>query len=190
LLLQTTAIANEGQILLTMGRHHEALESLLEAQKLAKYLETDDHVVPRLVCEIHYVLASIYCTLLRLDKAWHEARAALRLAQDMRHPLQIGLAQRAVGEVLMAMETPPEGEFSTNADEYFQVATDIFRSLGAEGEMARTMYVYSKSLARQGRRMTAARKLHQAMIIFTKLGMVNDATHAADLQLTILGPKD
>ncbi len=189
LMVQTVAITNEGQMLLTMGKHQEALSSLLEAQELSKHLEMDDHQTPPLVCEIHHVLALIYKALNRLDEAWKEARAALRMAQDIRHPLQIGLAQRAAGEVLVAMDRLPVGEFSNNADEYFQVATDIFREMGAEGEMGRTMFSHSKSLARRGKRMTAARKLQQAMIIFTKLGMVDDAARTADLQLEVLRPR-
>src|SRR5690349_20153347 len=149
----------------------------------------NDHQIPPLVCEIHHVMALIYKALNRLEEAWAEARTALRMAQDIRHPLQIGLAQRAAGEVLVAMDRPPVGDFSSNPDEYFQVATDIFREMGAEGEMARTMFSHSKSLVRRNKRMTAARKLQQAIIIFTKLGMVNDATHAAEMQLAILRPK-
>jgi tetratricopeptide (TPR) repeat protein len=190
LLLQTVAIANEGQMLLTMGKFDDAAASLLEAQELSQHLDFEDHNVPPIVCEIHHVLALIYKALNRFDEAWTEARTALRMAQDIRHPLQIGLAQRAAGEVLVAMDKPPIGDFSSNPDEYFQVATDIFREMGAEGEMARTMFSHSKSLVRRNKRMTAARKLQQAIIIFTKLGMVNDATHAAEMQLAILRPKN
>ncbi|MFN8371588.1 MAG: tetratricopeptide repeat protein [Anaerolineae bacterium] len=189
LLVQTVAITNEGQMLLTLGKHREALASLQEASELSRQLDSADHNVQPLICEIHHVLALIYKALDRLDDAWHEARTALRMAQDIRHPQQIGLAQRAAGEVLLALDKPPQGDFSTNPDEYFQVATDIFREMGAEGEMARTMFSHSRSLARRGKRMAAARRLQQAMIIFTKLGMVNDAARAAELQLEILRPK-
>ncbi|NWF69654.1 MAG: tetratricopeptide repeat protein [Chloroflexi bacterium] len=186
LLLQTVAIANEGQTLLTLGQPEQALASLLEARELVTHLDAADPNVPGLRCEVHHVLALIYKALERYDEAWGEARAGVRMALDIRQPLQLGLANRAAGEVLMAMDKPPLGDFSTNPDEYFQAATDIFREINAEGEMARTVFSHSKSLARRGKRMTAARKLQQAMIIFTKLGMVEDAARAAETQLEIL----
>ena len=99
-LVQTVAITNEGQMLLTLGKHREALASLQEASELSRQLDSADHNVQPLICEIHHVLALIYKALDRLDDAWREARAALRMAQDIRHPQQIGLAQRAAGELV------------------------------------------------------------------------------------------
>jgi tetratricopeptide (TPR) repeat protein len=189
-LLQTTALTNEGQMSLTLNKHDEALKSLLEAQRLAPLLDTNDSNTPALISEIHHALALVYTALKRYEDAWREARAAVRMANEANLRLQIGLANRAAGEVLAAWDTPTAGDYSTDPDDYFQAATDIFRDMNAEGELARTIFSHSKSLAKRGKRMTAARKLQQAMIIFTRLGMTNDAAQVAKAQLVILGTKE
>ena len=59
-------------------------------------------------------------------------------------------------------------------------------SEAAEGELAKTMYEHGRSLMRRDKKMPAARKLQQAMVIFTRLGMVDDAAKAAEAQLMVL----
>ncbi len=48
------------------------------------------------------------------------------------------------------------------------------------------MLAHARCLAGHGRRTTAARKLQQAMIIFTRLGMTDDAAQAAEAQLQVI----
>jgi tetratricopeptide (TPR) repeat protein len=183
---EALSIGNRGQMLLSMGQHAAARADLLESYRLARQMPLDAHTRTELFCEIHHALALLYLLENRVDKAWSEAKQAYSIALEVNQPLECGFANRAVAEVLTVMDTPPGDGFSTDPDTYYTAANEAFREINAEGEMARTMFAHAKSLARRGRRMTAARKLQLAMVIFTRLGMVDDAAKAAEAQLQVL----
>lgn len=180
------ALCNKGQMLLSMGRLDEAFQDLSESYNLACQFEASVQERSGLLCELHHAMTLLYLGRQGFDQAWQEAQAAFELSSQYPHSLERGFANRAIAEVL-SVWTPPDNGFSHNPDSYFQGAAEAFREIGAEGEIARTMFAQAKSLAKRGRHMTAARKLQLAMVIFTRLGMIDDAAKAAESQLEILG---
>jgi tetratricopeptide (TPR) repeat protein len=188
--MQVSALTNEGQMLISMGRYEQARAALEDAHRLSKEKWSDE---PRIeasridnLCEIHHALAVIYLELGHALTAWEHAKKSLLIAQDIKHAYRVGFANRAIAEVLTRLGTPPDAGFSSDPDDYYQAASEAFRELKADGELARTMYAQGKSLAKRGKRMPSARKLQQAMVIFTRLGMVDDAAKAAEAQLEVL----
>jgi tetratricopeptide (TPR) repeat protein len=185
---QTIALANRGQALVQMGRYDEALE-LLEKAYL-QYPEWGDLQNPDtdLLAELHHALARVYLAHGIVEAAWQQGKESYQMAQKSNKPMAIGFANRTMAEVLTALNGIPAEDaeqFPLDIDSYFQQAQQAFREIGLEGELARTMFAQAKSLSERGRRVQAARRLQQAIILFSKLGMVDDASKAAELQTEI-----
>lgn len=182
----TLAIVNEGLTLLTMGDNAAAYRAFQKGLALAEQYPRDDDIqhqtYRRLMSEIRHGLAVIYLRENNVTGAWEEATSALKLAERTGDAILSGYAYRTIGEVLTALGEPPSGDYSADPDDYFRAALDSFRSLDAEAEIARTMYAQALSMATRGRRSNAARKLQHVMIMFERLGMVDDANRAAQAQ--------
>lgn len=183
---QAFAIGNKGQMLLSMGSLEAARADLLESYRLSLQFPPESDERTGLQCELHHALTLLYLLQGKTDAAWREAKQAYEIAGQIGQPLEKGFANRAVAEVVTALEAAPEEGFSPDPDVYYHAANQAFYEINAEGEMARTMFAHAKSLAQRGRRMTAARKLQRAMILFTQLGMIDDAAKAAEAQLQVL----
>ncbi len=186
---QTIAAYNEGQLLMSMEHYESARVAIEKAHTLADLITQRPDQRLNLLCETEASLALVHLHLKQTAHAWDYAWRALQQARDRNQPIQLGVANRAMGEVLSALgELPPEADpsLSSDPDEYFRIANEAFQEIKAEGELARTMYAQAMSLAARGKGMTAARKLQQAMIIFTKLGMTDDAAKAAHAQSDVL----
>jgi len=187
---QTIAAYNEALMLHSLG-HPESAKNLLEkALQLATGIP-DDRMDQRieLTCECQAALAEVYLKLNKPAEAWKMCLAAYNLACEIKQPLQMGSVHRSLGEVLTALTFLPNdapAAMSSEPDDHFRTATEAFQEIKADGEVARTMYVHALSLAERGRSMTAARKLQQAMIIFTRLGMADDAAKAAKAQMEVI----
>jgi hypothetical protein len=141
-----------------------------------------------MLCEVYHGLAVIFLNDGDVHAAWKKAKLALRTARTINQPLAVGQASRTMGEVLTTLEAPPEdvgGEFSVDPDEHFKASVAAFEELDSEGEVARTLHAHARSLAKRGKRVPAARKLQQAMLVFARLGMVDDAAKAAEAQAEI-----
>ncbi|MBE2269461.1 MAG: hypothetical protein IAE80_14595 [Anaerolinea sp.] len=190
--VETMAIAayNEGLMLISMT-HFDGAKTLLDKALSLLGQFPDDRIDQRieLTCEVQASLAELHLKLNHPDEAWQYVLAAHNLAHELRQPLQLGSAHRALGQVVTMLHDVPEGTYpaiSADPDEHFRLATEAFQEIKAEGEVARTMYLHALSLADRNRGMTAARKLQQAMIIFTRLGMADDAAKAAHAQMEVL----
>jgi tetratricopeptide (TPR) repeat protein len=183
---QAFAIGNKGQMLLSMGQLDAARADLVESYHLSTLFSPDSDERTGLQCELHHALTVLYLLQADYQSAWKEAGQAYAIAQQVPQPLEKGFANRSVAEVVTALNAVPADGFSDDPDIYYQAANEAFYEINAEGEMARTMFAHARSLARRGRRMTAARKLQHAMIIFTRLGMIDDAARAAEVQLEVL----
>lgn len=187
--VRTLASSNEGLALMTIGHDDEAREALGRGLKLTEEwpTETERDVVARqrVQCEAHQGLAVIALREGDLTTAAEHAQATLALGNASSDPILIGLANRIAGDVVTQTGEPLEPDTSADPDDYFREALEAFRGLNAEAEMARTMYSQALSLAARGRATTAARKLQHVMILFSRLGMVDDANRAAQSQLEI-----
>lgn len=189
--LMTIALANKGQTLFSQKQVSAAREVLNEALQLHdEWVASDDNPpLTGILTEVHHVLA---LTALNHDDpqtAWEHAKHAFQQAQEDIQPRHLGFANRTMAEVLTALggQTPEADRdaFPLDIDSYFQAALQAFREIDAEGEVARTTFAQARSLAARGRRVQAARRLQEAMIAFSHLGMVDDATRAAELQTEI-----
>lgn len=183
--LQTMAIANEGLVLIPLKDYRNARAALIESLKLAQRWEAENDL-PGLLCEVHQGLATIDLLEDDTESAWEHARKALGFAQQSNEMLDVGYAYRIVADVLTALNHAPEDGFDENPNDYYQRALAAFREVGAEAEIGRTIYAQAKSYARRGRRRNAAQLFREAMVVFTRLGMTDDAARAAEAQLRVL----
>lgn len=188
---QVTALANEGQMFVSLKQFDEARAALEQAYVLCRDSWTvddarDEGARKDNLCEIHHALAELYLDAGQVKPAWEHAKQALKIAQELQLTYRLGFAYRAIAEVLTELGTPDDTSISPDPDEHFQSANAAFREVKAEGELAKTMIAHGKSLAKRGKRMAGARKFQQAMVIFTRLGMTDDATKAAEMQLGVL----
>lgn len=191
--LKTIALVNEGLVLLSQNQMVPAQRAFQEGLALAEGWRDRLDERPALLCEIHHGLTIIYLQSRQVDLAWEHASAALVAAGESGEPKQMGYAYRALGEVvtqidnaspLVTVNVPPE--IVADPDDYFRSALQAFRDVNMEAEIARTMFAQARSLAWRGRKTTAARKLQQVMIMFSELGMVDDAAKAAEAQLAVI----
>lgn len=190
-LTQIIARGNEGQMLLSMERLNEADVALNHAYALSrqhlKNPEIDDrNNIYAAQCEILHALTMLSLEQQDMNRAWEYARNALTAANTLNHPFRLGYANRAIGEVITAIGSAPEDGYESNPDVYFQAALDAFTGIDAQGEVGKTLYTFGNSLAQRGKREAADRNYQEAIIIFTRLGMVDDAAKTADAQLQIL----
>jgi tetratricopeptide (TPR) repeat protein len=187
---QTMALGNAGQMLLSMKQVADAEATLKDAIALAAQWSPEfANNQSGFFCEVHHALSVVYLSGKRMELALEQAQKSLHHARMSRQPMSIGFANRTMGEVMAAFDVIPaellaEG-FSADPGDYFRAALEAFTEIDAQGERARTMHAHAKSLAKQGRRMAAARMLQQAMLTFAELGMVDDSAKAAESQADI-----
>lgn len=180
------ALGNKGQLLLSNGHLDRAYVDLIGSYDIASQLPSGTPGRSALLCEIHHALTLLYIQRGDYGAAWEQARQAYGVAEEFPNPVERGFAYRAIGEIQSAF-AEQEGETDEGiSSSYFEAACESFRQINAEGEVARTLFAHALSLIRHGRRQLAARKLQQAMIQFTKLGMQDDAARAAEAQLELL----
>ncbi len=183
---QSIALLNKGLALLSLQEYDAAREALQHAYTLSEQWPDQHEVLPDMQIEIHHGLVEIFLHEGDYEAAWEQAMLAMAAARLADKPVQYGYAYRLVARVLTALGQSPDPAYTDEPDEYFRRAVAAFRDVNAEGELARTMFEHARSLANRGRNTRAARKLQQVMMIFTKLGMTDDAAQAAELQRQLL----
>lgn len=187
--VQVLALANEGHVLVSLGDLKTAKLKLNRALELGntsswRTTEREEQNWLDVVCEIHHSLVNICIEQKHLTDAWEHAQQALRAATELGRAMQIGYANRAIGRVMSVMTTmPTQTLLSINPDDYFKTALRAFRKIKAEGEIAKTLFAHAESLQQRGKRRRAAQLFGESMLIFTKLGMNDDAAKAATAQL-------
>ncbi len=186
LLVETAALANEGQMLIALGEYDEARQALEAAFELAQTWGDDLNQLDALLCEVYQGLATIYLQAGETAQAWEQAKFALEAAKRSKRLMDAGFANRAIANVLTAIGKSPESAFMADPDVYYNLAIEAFRGVNAEAEIGRTLHAQGWSIARRGRKLSAARKFQQALSIFTELGMVDDAAKAAESQLDVV----
>jgi tetratricopeptide (TPR) repeat protein len=190
--IQVTSRTNEAQTYISQGRYDQAAGMLKACFQLClepwEENETDNIRRRRLeqMCEITYAQAWVCLEVNKPEDAWQYAVQSLKYAIEHGTSLMVGMANRMLGEVVTALGRVLEEGYSDNPDEYFAKAVQSFREIKADGEIARTLFAHGKSLGKRGSNAAGAHKLQQATVIFTKLGMMDDAAKAAEAQLKLL----
>lgn len=181
--LHIIAVVNEGLMLINMELAEAAIKSFERGLQLAPQWDSSPEELHAVYCEIYRGLALCNIDFGKPELAWEQAQKAFDESQHCREAIMRGYANRAMAESLSALiDHPPQTELDTDPDVYFQRAYDIFREQNADGEIGRTMYKHALSLIKRGKQMQAARKLQQAMLIFARRGMTQDAAKAAEAQ--------
>lgn len=184
--IQTMAAANEGLVLLTIGEYDDAQQAFEESLRLAEQWTDNRDQLPGLLCEVYHGMTIVALRQNNVGVAREAAQLTMQMAQETGQPLHLGFAHRAIAEVITEAASKPDPRLDNDSDEHYRAALEAFREINAEAEMARTMHMHALSLGKRGRRTTAARKLQQVMIIFTRLDMVDDAARAAEAQLAMM----
>lgn len=182
--IQSFASLNEGLVLIEVGQFKSALRALQEALDLMLSLGDTPQRLDSVLSEIRHGMARIHLAEGNYTEAWQEAKLAFKHAEIDQERTYIALVYRLMGEIVTQIQ-PKDAQFS-DPDEYFQLSLETFRGVNAEAEMARTMFAQAQSLAHRGKKTIAARKLQQVMMMFTQLGMIDDAAKAAEAQLSVL----
>lgn len=183
--LQTIAIANEGLMLVSLKEYQAAYAALQEALRLSELWE-DNNNLEALRTEVYFGLAQVALASNKPESAWEDANLSLQAARRAEIMHSVGLAYRILGETLTDLgQAPNDAEFN-NPDEYYRAALETFRSIDAEAEIGRTIFSHAQSQAKRSRRRNAAQLFREAMVIFQKLGMTDDAANAAEAQLQVI----
>lgn len=183
--LQTISIANEGLMLVSLKDYQTAYDALQEALRLSQ-LWDDNNNLDALRTEVYFGLAQVALASNRPEAAWEDAKLSLDSALKAEIIHSVGLAYRILGEALTDLgQVPHDAEFN-NPDEYYRAALEAFRNVDAEAEIGRTIYSHAQSYAKRSRRRNAAQLFREAMVIFQRLGMTDDAANAAEAQLQVI----
>lgn len=183
--LQTIAIANEGLMLISLKDYQQAYDALQEGLRLSNLWE-DTNNLEALRTEVYFGLAQLALAVDKPEAAWEDAHHSLEAARKAEIMHSVGLAYRILGEALTALGRVPSDSDFDNPDDYFRAALETFRSIDAEAEIGRTIYSHARSQAKRSRRRNAAVLFREAMVIFQKLGMTDDAANAAEAQLQVI----
>jgi tetratricopeptide (TPR) repeat protein len=189
--MQITARINEALMLVSLGYDQQAERTLLECYELsAEPFPPDPERMERTrlshLVDITKSLASIYAARNQTDLAWRYAQEAHMVAYSQRIAVLMGFADRAMGEALSLRPSDIPNGVNPDPDYYFAQSLNHLREINAEAEIARTLLSHGRSLVGRGKRTQAARKLNQAVTIFSRLGLVDEASRAAEEQLKML----
>jgi tetratricopeptide (TPR) repeat protein len=184
--VKTMAITNEGLSLISLKNYAGARSALEEGLRLAQNWAADDLNLHVLCCEIHHGLATLDLLEDKPQDAWSHAIESVNFARKGGEAISVGYAARILGDVMTEFNPPPEPDLPATPDEAYRMATDAFKQVNAEGELGRTLYCHAKSLARRQKRRAASLMFREVMVIFTRLGMTDDAAKAAEAQLKVL----
>lgn len=178
---QALCACNEGLLLISMNDLAGAQARLEQSLVLCDHI-SDANQAQELRCEIFSGMALIAIRFGQAEQAWEHAQRSLELHNEQ--PLLKGLSHRTFGQVVTAFPEPPTGFESAghDPDEYFRLALNAYQSVRADGEQARTIAAQADSLAARGKTAAADRKYQQAIVIFTRLGMTEDASRVTHAQ--------
>jgi len=194
---QANARANEGQMWLSLNSIIKAKQVLEEALELSlnPWQENEDEnrykVRLEVTCEIHYALVEIALKQDDLEDAWHHAKQSFEIGQTLQRPYRMGQGYRAIADTLTQLLSQDMGHlvsqsFEKDPDYYYRLALEAFREIKSESEVAKTIFQQGKSLAHRRKARRAAKLYQQAMVLFTRLGMTDDAAKAAEAQLDVI----
>lgn len=177
------ALDHLGRIAIRQGRHAEACEKLTQVLELST---TPIHNNPteldkrQLAAFRTVVLSELAHARLALGDLSGAAEYACRAYDEGQHsqPLALGYAHRVLGDVMTQAGRAPREGLSEDPDFYYQQAVTNFRGLDADVEVAQTYMHQAASLEKRGQKAHAQQALHQAIILYQRLGLKEDAQRA------------
>jgi tetratricopeptide (TPR) repeat protein len=184
--IQTFSVVNKGTALFELGENNNAYQAFEEGLALIEQWQQHFEQKNKILGETHYGMALIHMRRDDPDAAWEHLHKCLQAAEARNQPWTRGYAHRLAGILVSEIDPLPDSTLSPNPDDHFQQAMDAFKEINAEAELARTIYAQARSLGQREERLQAARKFQQAMLIFNRLGMINDAALAAEAQLNLI----
>lgn len=189
--IQVTALANEGQMWFSLkefSKSREILELALDISNNQWQPSDEGDEIRRAdnACEIHHALVSVALEDGDLNEAWEHAAKSYELAEFSGRILRMGYANRALGDVITKLGQSPDPQFNSDVDYYYSEAMSAFKQVKAEGELAKTLLAQGQSFAHRGKKRSAGSKYQQAMVIFTRLGMMDAAAEAAQAQTEVI----
>jgi len=175
--LQADASVMLGLLYLEVGQYTQAHQSLDYGLVFARRLH-DAALREHLVHMAVDGMVNLQLQQKRPTHAWMQTMVLWKRSQQTDKPLYIGIANRAVGQVIAELGTSPyPSDFSPDAQQYFNEAIRIFDSINAEVELAHTLFTQARYLQNS---TAASRSLQKAVRLYTRLGMVVLADHAAE----------
>lgn len=181
--IRAKTLTNEALLLITLKRMRQAKEAVKAVHDLMeKHFDPAGRNWPTIVCEMYFAEALIRIEEGNPAEGWQAATASLDVAKQTGQVLHRGYANRTLAVVLDALGSSPDPAYESDPDTYFSEATHAFREMRAEAELAQTIHLHGICLGKHGQKPAAARKFQQALVIFTRLGMVHDAAEAARAQ--------
>ncbi|GAB5493519.1 MAG: hypothetical protein Phog2KO_37340 [Phototrophicaceae bacterium] len=185
--LQVLALTNEGQMWFSLKSFDKAratLEKSLHISETEWHPENDREKINFAdnACEIHHALVSVHLGIDNPEEAWEHAIKAFGHAEYSGRIVRMGYAYRALGDVITQLGESPDPDYNSDVDYYYDQAMSAFKQVKAEGEVAKTLLAQGQSLSKRGKKRSAGNKYQQAMVLFTRLGMMDSAAEAAQAQ--------
>ncbi|MGB7337338.1 MAG: tetratricopeptide repeat protein [Phototrophicaceae bacterium] len=185
--LQSISLTNEGQMWISLKSFDKAHETLEEALNITTNIwqpEDDADKIRRAdnACEIYHALAGLALEENDPQTAWQYAVKSYENAEFSGRIVRMGYANRVLGDVITVLGQSPDPAFNSDVDYYYAEAMSAFKQVNAEGEVAKTLLAQGQSLNKRGKKRSAGNKYQQAMVIFTRLGMMDAAAEAAQAQ--------
>lgn len=194
--LRVLVLSNRGNLFQRMEQYERALVVLEEALGLTNEIQADrQSQVPSIQSDIYATRSRVALDIREMDKALEWAQQAITFAEQSGWAAAKATAYRIMGRVVAALElesdAPPApedpAEAKPNADYYFDQATQLFREMEMDGEVAQTYYDHAVTLVEQGANEKARVLLRKAMVGFNRVGMADDAARAAELHTRLVG---
>jgi tetratricopeptide (TPR) repeat protein len=163
-------LANLGELALRESKPEEARSRLEDALEIV-----DDIEDRNLEAECSRLLAELDRRAGKMDAARALAQRALETAREAglreREALaHLTLAEIASDNLYDAAEDAGQTVVGV-AEHHFQLATEILRAIGNDTELAKGLEAYARYLIEHGDSKRGKTLLHEALVVFTRLGL-------------------
>ncbi len=164
--LAAMALTNLGELGLREGKVEEARSRLEDALEIIEDIEA-----PQLETDCCRQLA--LCDLAAQDavSAREMAERALKVATKAGIREKEALAHLTLGQVVTASLYDAGDTVVGGAEHHFQLATEILRAIGNDTELAKGLEAYARYLIEHGDSKRGKTLLHEALVVFTRLGL-------------------
>lgn len=177
------ALDHLGCVAVRQGNYAEACEKLTQVLQLSS---TPVHENPteldkrQLAAFRSVILSELAHALLALGDLSGAADYICRACDEGQNsqPIALGYAYRVLGDFVTQAGRAPKAELSDDPDRHYQQAVASFRGVDADVEVAHTYMRQAASLEKRGQKSHAQQALHQAIILYQRLGLKEHAQRA------------